>query len=170
MRTPEYLQLLTTTQSRLYGYILSLVFDPDHANDILQQTNAILWEKEEDFELGTNFVAWAFRIAHFQVLAHRKQQQRDRLVFDDDMLGDLATMAGQSDDDFELRQRRLRTCIEKLPARQRDIVRRRYTTGSQLQTIANETDQTVNSVKQILFRARAALIQCVNSGLTQEII
>ena len=32
--TAEFIQLLTTNQSRVYAYILSLVFDPDHANDV----------------------------------------------------------------------------------------------------------------------------------------
>jgi len=29
------------------------------AEDVAQETNAIIWDKRGDFELGTNFKAWA---------------------------------------------------------------------------------------------------------------
>ncbi len=163
MRSREYFQLLTTSQARIYGYILSLVLNSDQANDILQQTNMVLWEKESEFELGTNFIAWAFRIAHFQVLAYRKKQDRDRLVFDDELIGDLAESKSQFDETFEMRQRLLQSCIEKLNSRQRDIVQRCYRDGQRLQVIAEETNFNVNVIKQLLFRARTALINCVKA-------
>ncbi len=165
MNTPEFIQLLTTSQSRLYGYILSLVFDPDQADDVLQQTNTILWQKAQEFEIGTNFIAWSFRIAYFQVLAHRKKQQREKLVFDDGMLNGISLASAKCTETFEERQRLLRECLEKLDNRQREFVRRRYRVGSSLKKIASETNSSLSNVKQILFRARAALSQCVQAGI-----
>ena len=98
---------MTISQSRIFAYIQSLVLDAEQASEILQGTNVVLWQKTDEFEPGTNFVAWAFRIAHFQILAHRKKQQRERLVFDDDMVGQLAQVAERVDESFELRQRLL---------------------------------------------------------------
>ena len=162
------MQLLTSSQSRIYAYILSLVLHPDQADDILQKTNLVLWQKEDEFDLQGNFIAWSFRIAYYQVLAHRKHQQRDRLVFDDEMLNDLAEVASDVDETYECRQRLLRQCLDKLNGRQRDILHHRYQAGSTLQQIATDTHQEVNAVKQILFRTRHALIQCVNSGFAKE--
>ncbi|TWT78908.1 ECF RNA polymerase sigma factor SigL [Planctomycetes bacterium CA13] len=163
MRTPEFMQLLTSNQSRLYAYILSLVFDSDQADDVLQKTNIVLWEKEEQFELGSNFIAWSFRIAYFQVLAQRKQKQRERMVFDDDLIGQLAQVASQCDDTFEHRQKLMRRCLEKLNDRQREYINRRYSCGATVAKIADEMGNSVGAVKQILFRARVSLIQCVNA-------
>lgn len=167
-RTPEFIQLLTSSQSRLYGYILSLLYDADQANDVLQQTNVILWEKEEEFSLGSNFIAWSFRIAYFQVLAHRKQLQRERLSFDNELLADLAKVSGELEETFEARQRIMRQCLKKLNPRQNEIIHRRYQSNSTLESIAAETENTVNAVKQLLFRARSALARCINHGLEQE--
>lgn len=167
MTSPEFIQQLTKSQSRIYAYILSLVFDADQAEDILQQTNAVLWEKADDFELGTNFIAWSFRIAWFQVLAFRKRKSRDRLVFDDATVSEVAAAAGQADEQFELKHRLLRRCLEQLNDRQRDCVRRRYQGESSLQTIAKEMGLKSNAVKQLLFRARNALHRCVNAKLSQ---
>ena len=168
MATAEFIQLLTTSQSRVYAYILSLVFDPDQADDLLQQTNAILWEKAEEFEVGTNFIAWSFRIAHFQVLAHRKKVQRDRLIFDDQLIVDLAEVSSRYDETFERRQRLMRTCLGKLNDRQRDLIRRRYSVGSNVARVAEEVGSSVNAVKQALFRARRNLIACVGANIATE--
>ncbi len=54
----QFVQLLTSHQARLYAYVLSLVADADQANDIMQETNTVLWVKSSDFEIGTNFSAW----------------------------------------------------------------------------------------------------------------
>jgi len=167
-RSEEFLQLLTKSQSRIYAYILSLVFDPDQADDILQQTNAVMWKQEEKFQLGTNFIAWSFRIAYFQVRDHRRRQQRDRLLFDDDFLDQLSASAITSDETFERRHRLLRRCLERLPERQRRLIRLRYTTGEHLESIAEKLELNVNAVKQGLFRARNALIRCVESQFAEE--
>lgn len=162
----EFIQLLTSHQSRLYAYILSLVFDRNEADDVLQQTNVVLWRSANDFELGTNFVAWSFRIAYYQVLAHRKKQQRDKLIFDDGMLSEIAQVASESDQTFQVQQRLMRECIQKLNERQRDVIQRRYRRGATLELIAEETQRKVNAVKQILFRARENLIRCVQAGIS----
>ena len=61
----------------------------------MQETNAVLWRKAHEFKLGTNFGAWMLRVAYFQVMAHRRKITRDRLVFDDDFLADIADDAQQ---------------------------------------------------------------------------
>lgn len=169
MATAEFIQQLTTHQSRLYAYILSLVFDPDQAEDVLQQTNAVLWQKEADFEIGTNFVAWSFRVAYFQVLAHRKTLYRERLVFDDDLLHDVAGVASESDATFVHRQRQLRKCMEKLSEPHRELIARRYGSGATIAHVAESIGKSVGAVKQLLFRVRTRLIDCVNASTAQGI-
>ena len=75
----EFVQLLTSHQSRLYAYVLSLLGNRTQAEDVMQETNAVLWRKAHDFKLGTNFGAWMLKVAHFQVMAHRRKLTRDRL-------------------------------------------------------------------------------------------
>ncbi len=167
-RTAEFMQLLTSNQSRIYAYILSLSLDPLQADDILQRTNLVLWEKEYEFVLGTNFIAWAFRTAYLQVCAYRKQQQRERLVFDEELLRELAQVAIKVDETFERRRRLLRECLEKLTEHQRGCIRLRYYADSSFETIASQTGKNVNAIKQVLFRARQALIDCVRARLAEE--
>ena len=95
-------ELIALYQPRLHAYILSLVFDPQVAADILQDTNLILWKKAAQFTPGTNFKAWAFRVAYFEVKSHRRKAVRNRLVFNDELL-DSAELAARAERDNQVR-------------------------------------------------------------------
>ena len=51
-----------------------------------------------------------------------------------------------------------------------ELIRRRYTEGATLKSIAAQSGQSENSIKQALFRARAALIECVKRQRPEEAI
>ena len=166
----EFVQLLTSHQSRLFAYVLSLLGNRSQAEDVLQETNAVLWRKAHDFKLGTNFSAWMLKVAYFQVMAYRRKLTRDRLVFDDDLLQDIAEDAEKNCELQEQKQRILGECIKKLNKRYQELIRRGYTEGATLKSIAAQSGQSENSIKQALFRARAALIECVKGQRREEVV
>lgn len=53
----EFVRLLTGNQRKLYAFILSLLRRPADADDVLQETNMVMWRKCAEFEPGTNFDA-----------------------------------------------------------------------------------------------------------------
>ena len=65
----EFVRLLTGQQRQLYLYIIALLPNPTDVDDVLQATNMVLWSKADEFEPGSDFGAWARRVAHFEVLA-----------------------------------------------------------------------------------------------------
>src|ERR1044072_9460440 len=108
--TRDFVELMTQHQGRLYGYVLSLSGDPDAANDVLQEANIVLWKPSSQFELGSNFKAWAFRLAPFQLMAYRQKQLRDKVLFSDDLLSVLAAEAKDIDESHEQRAIALQKC------------------------------------------------------------
>lgn len=157
----EFLRLITEFQGRLFGFILSLLGDVDQANEVLQETNLVLWKKSGEFQIGSSFKAWSFRVAHFQILAFRQRQLRDRLVFDDEALEKIASEADDQDDIYEHRMKLLETCIVRLPERSREVLCRFYEKGESLDSIAERLKRKANAVGQLLFRIRKSLIECV---------
>ena len=162
-KTDDFVELMTSFQGRLYGFILSLMGDPNSANDILQESNIVLWNKSAEFELGTNFKAWSFRIASFQVMAYRQRCVRDRLIFDDDMIQEIIAESSEIDELYDFKQKQIHTCMQNLPERQRELIKQRYTLGQTVIEIAEQLKSTANSIAQALFRARNNLTQCVKS-------
>ncbi len=164
----DFVDLMTSYQGRLYGFIFSLVGNPDAANDVLQETNLILWNKSSEFELGSNFKAWSYRIASFQVMAYRQRKMRDRLIFDDDMMQRVVAEYTDKDEAYEFKQKKIQSCMKELPERQYNLINKRYYKGQSVQEIAKEMKSTANSITQALYRARTNLSQCVKSLLGGE--
>jgi RNA polymerase sigma-70 factor (ECF subfamily) len=166
--TRDFVDLMTQHQGRLYGYVLSLSANPDAANDVLQEANIVLWKQWRQFKPGSNFKAWSFRIAHFQFMAYRQRQLRDKTLFSDDLLSTLTTEAREVDERHEERAAALERCLERMPPRSREAIRLRYADELTVADIAHKLQRNANAVYQILFRARQWLNQCVQKHARTE--
>ncbi len=156
-----FTSLLDAHQQRLLAWLISLTGSLADARDVLQQTNIVLWKKAAQFTGGTSFSAWAFRVAQYEYLSWRQRQGRDRLVFDDSLLDGVAAVMDEVDAGAEARHAALERCLPKLPARQRDIIARRYLQGERVDAIGEALSLPANAVSQILWRARRNLLECI---------
>ena len=144
---------------------LSLLGNRQHAQDVMQETNLLLWRKANQYQSGTNFPAWMMKVAYFQVLAYRRKLNRQAIfIADEDALANFAEEALEAKHFIEERRDLFRQCQSKLPERQRDLVRRRYTEGAAIKAVAEQIGSSVAATKQALFRARENLIRCVRSS------
>lgn len=166
--TEEFVQLLAGSQNRLHAYIRTLVPRPEEANDVLQETNLVMWRKSSDFVPGTKFGAWACKIAYYQVMAHRRDCGRDRHLFDDDLVGDLAQAAESRTADMEDRQLALRDCLKQLPQQQSELIEQRYQTGSSVEQMAASHGWSPGAVATRLYRIRRVLLNCIHQKLAME--
>ncbi len=164
----QFVSLLTGNQRKLYAFILSLVGHPADADDVLQETNLILWRKWDQFEPGTNFDAWSFRVAHFQVMAYRKRKHRSKLHFDDELVELLAQEAGEEFTGPDRRRAALAQCLHKLKPDQRKLVAQRYEPGGCVNDIAAEQGRSPKAVSEALRRIRKTLMHCIESTLARE--
>ncbi|MGZ0174590.1 MAG: sigma-70 family RNA polymerase sigma factor [Planctomycetales bacterium] len=164
----DTIRQISLHQASLLAYILALHPDRSEAQDILQETNVVLWQKIGEFRPGTNFRAWAFRIAYLQTLAHFKRTKRSHwLGFSTELIETLADEAEPLLTDLEQRQRALRHCVEKLPAQDRDIVRAHYESEQPLAELSARLGRSVGALKQVLFRVRRTLRACIEIQLTE---
>lgn len=164
----EYLQLVTRHQPAIYGYIRSLAPGAD-IEDILQETNLVLWEKSASFEAGTNFKAFAFRIAHFKTLeALRSERRRQWLVFDTDLLESIAERQVDAEYLADGQQAALRQCLLALSPEEHQLIQSRYTHRKTVRDIARETGRTEGSLQQLYFRLRNTLRTCIEARIARQ--
>lgn len=156
---------MTAHERLVYGYILSLVPNWADADEILQETNIRLWEEFDKFVLGTNFAAWAIRVAHFQVLTWRKKASRSRLVFDQSVVDAIAAEPSWTDEAFEARQQALGECVSNLPDHSRDLLRSCYVRGTKIKDVALRLNRSPASVYKALERIRGILQSCIQHKL-----
>jgi RNA polymerase sigma-70 factor (ECF subfamily) len=159
---------MTAHERLVYGYILSLVPNWADADEILQETNIRLWEEFDKFVLGTNFAAWAIRVAHFQVLTWRKKVRRSRLVFDQRVVDAIAAEPSWTDEAFEARQQALGECVSTLPDHSRELLRNCYVRGTKIKDVALRLNRTPAAVYKALERIRETLHSCIQRKLEQQ--
>src|SRR3954463_7617189 len=75
-RLDEVLALFARFQRRLYLYIASMLPNPAEAEEVLQETNIVVWKKFDQFRPNSDFRAWVFRIAYFEVRKHLERRGR----------------------------------------------------------------------------------------------
>lgn len=158
-----FVALLTASQDALYRYILTLVVGQhDRARDILQETNLVIWRKSSEFRLGTDFNAWARRIAHYRVMTDLRDAERKPLMFSEKLIDALASDYEQNANDVELRQGFLQECFAALPSNQSQLVRSRYAEDQSIAEISRQQGRSANAISAALYRIRLVLLDCVN--------
>ena len=64
----KIMQLALEHRSRIWAFLMGLSKDPNVAEDLFQSTYLVICEKWQQFEPGTNFPAWALKIARYEYL------------------------------------------------------------------------------------------------------
>ncbi len=166
----QFIQLLLANQARLYGFIISLLRNHSHADDILQETYLVLFRRFNEFQPGTSFYAWACRIALYKVLDHRKRQTRSPVVnWDAELLENIAEEQLNQADELERRASALEQCMQKLRAEERDLVERCYQTRVFVKDVARDLHCPMDTVYKKLRRIRGLLYDCITRRLSEEI-
>ena len=126
--------------------------------DLLQEINVVLWEKADEFQPGTDFWAWASQIARFKVLNQVRKYGRERLMFDEAAIERMAEIAERKVQTLDARREALDHCLRQLPPAQRQLLDLRYASDQSIETIAESIGRPAGSIRQTLYRIRAALL------------
>ena len=168
-RMAEFARLLGGAQRRLFLYLMGLLADRTAAEDVLQETNLVLWREFERFEPGTNFAAWSCRVAFNQVRAYRTRRGRDRLVFSDAFLAAVNDELTREAERLDERRAALAECLGRLPDHHRELVRHRYLDehgpGGATEELAERLGKSPAAVLRMLSRVRHALHECVSRAV-----
>jgi RNA polymerase sigma-70 factor (ECF subfamily) len=165
-----FLRLFLQNERRLYAYILTLLPNRADADDILQESSLILWDKFDENNPPDDFAAWGCRIAYFKILDFLKKRRRSRVQFSQAMLERIGETAVEQAGTLQLEERRtaLARCIEKLRQRDRDLLVQRFAEGATTQSTAAQVGRSVEAVYKALSKIRQSLFDCVTRTLARE--
>ncbi|MFT5130249.1 MAG: RNA polymerase sigma-70 factor (ECF subfamily) [Rhodothermales bacterium] len=173
MNTPDSphldacMEQLALVQQRLSGFVRALLPNPADADEVLQETNIVIWQKVDQFDPerpGSDFLSWAFRIAALQAKNYRRRQAR-KPGFSEELMEELAVAAVGAQPMLEARREALGVCMQGLPDEERVLVEQCYAPGAQIYEVAETLTRTPTSVYRSLRRIRRALSVCIQSRL-----
>ena len=164
-RAERFFSLFMDSQNQIFGYILMLVPDSNDADDIMQDTAAILWKKFDQFEVGTNFLAWAITIARYRILQYRCHKRKSMMHFNDGIWGRLEEVASKSVHERDDRLSAVKRCTEKLSVKDQKLIEFRYYHNFTTKKVAERTGRSRSGVYRNLARIHSLLHECVRNTL-----
>lgn len=155
-------QLLAQEQDFLRLLIRTIGVAPSDAHDVLQETNIYLINNSANFELGTNFRAWASKVARYRCLQYFREQKRRPMVNLSEQAIDLITEeVCEQYEETERQLRKLNLCIDKLPLEHAEMLNATYKQGLSLKDYAKNTRKSHMAVRKTMSRVRHALKECI---------
>ena len=167
-KVERFVRLLSQAERRLYSYIYSLMPNTADAEEVQQETSLVLWRKIDQYEDETDFLAWARKVAFYEVKKYREKQRSGRLLFSQDTVDSLADAVEERAMDLEPRLAPLAECLEGLGPDDREIIEMRYTPGVSSKDVAEEFGRTTEGMYKTLQRIRGQLHDCVERKMRQE--
>jgi RNA polymerase sigma-70 factor (ECF subfamily) len=140
--------------------------DAHAAEDIYQEIVLESLRSPERFRNPDHVTAWAVQMARHRAINLMKSRQR--FCLDPRVLELLEADDSPSPDDATGRIDALARCLEKLPARSREILRWRYEDGLSGAAVAARMGASLAAVYQIFSRLHHGLRACLDRQLARQ--
>lgn len=168
-RTELYVRLLTTHYQKIYAYIFTLVPNRADAEDLMQDVSSKMLANFDDFEEGTNFVAWGRKIAFYEILMYRRKHSHSIVTFNDPQtLSIISDYYGRKSNKVDALSEVLQECIDKLPQKEKHLIKKRYETDNSMKSLSYELGIHISTVYRLFERIHSMLIRCVRKTLAME--
>jgi len=155
---------LTRAQAKMRIYLAKLLANSPSTDDVLQECNKVLWVKRSDWKPETIFLKWAYRVCFFQVKAYFRNQSREKLVFNDELLD----LLGSEEPDHSApkeREEAMNKCLDKIDSQERSLLLERYQGEMSVEQLAKREGLQPNTLSQKLLRLRHQLQVCIQANL-----
>ena len=130
----------------LCAYIRTLTGDLDSAEEIVQKVFIILWQKKEAIGIHTSIKGYLYKTAYNTFLHQCRQQNKKKRLIKELQYEALQEEIIQDEETANIRLERLRSAIEKLPPRCKEVLLLRQQ-GLKYKEIAEELEISVKSVE-----------------------
>lgn len=150
---------------RLFGTALKLTHNPTEAEDLVQETFTRAFQHFDQFEQGTNFKAWVFRIlVNTYINGYRRRERAPALVdfteiepVYEEAAQEISYLNQPIENLYDLLDDEVKRGLEKLPDEYRLVLLLASVEGFSYEEIAKIVGCPIGTVMSRLFRARALM-------------
>ena len=163
-----FTRLFAEHAGAIRAHVLTLVFHEHDADEVFQETCTTLLQKFDQYQAGTDFRAWACRIAYYKVLKLRERQMRSPQLFSRELLEAVDEELIVMSDELDTRSDALARCREKLNERDRQLLSRYYSDGATAKRVAQILRWSTDKLYRTLRRIHDQLFDCIRRTLAEE--
>jgi RNA polymerase sigma-70 factor (ECF subfamily) len=160
----RFLSLFLRSEREIFRYVAALVPNVADAEDIVQQTALVLWEKFDAYDPSLPFTPWACRFALNKTRQWLERRQRWQMLLERGLAEELAQRREELRPELDSRLRHLEGCLGKLPADQRSLIDGYYYRRDGIENLATTSGRTVAATYKMLQRVRLTLQACIENA------
>ncbi|MGQ0671524.1 MAG: sigma-70 family RNA polymerase sigma factor [Hyphomicrobium sp.] len=147
---------MTALLPNLRAFARSLAGNPDHADDLVQETVVKAWKSQASYTAGTNLKAWLFTILRNAFLSERRKRKYE-VQDEDGEMADQLSVNGRQSGHMDLLD--FKRSFETLPEEQREALILIGAEGFSYEEAASMCGCAVGTIKSRVNRARAKLAE-----------
>ncbi len=155
MTTEEFKRNILKMQPRLQRMAEYIVGDPDSAADAVQEAVISLWEQRSTIK-SQEMEKLSLTVVKRRCIDMLRKQKPTVSVDAESLM-----LAEPPQDDLEERYRMARQLVDRLPARQRDVILMKYEEGLSMEEIEKATGMSSTHVYATLSRAYKSLKETI---------
>lgn len=161
----KFFRLFSGNQSEIFSYIVTLVPNSVDADDIFQETCSVMWRKFEGFQEGTNFSAWACKIAYYIILEHRRKKFKNPIRYSSETMKLLSASYAEYRNGSTHRIESLNECLRNLSDKERFLIQQRYNKAVPVNSIAEQVGVSVSMIYKTLAKIHYFLLECIQRSV-----
>ena len=119
-------RLWLEAEPSVQAYVFAAVRSVYDAEDIVQHIALTVARRLDEYDGARPFVAWVLWLTKSRIADHYRKQGRERLVFFDALMRQLAEALIQRQPDRAARHDALEKCLDKLPEKSRQMLALSY--------------------------------------------
>jgi RNA polymerase sigma-70 factor (ECF subfamily) len=154
-------------QRRVYAYIATLLPNRADAEEMLQRTSLVMWQKWEQFDPKYGFVPWARGIALNEIRNFLRRSERKNVHLSDSLVSVLEAEVESAPDEDRLSA--LNHCLNELEHRQRELLEECYLETIGAKEVARSRGVSVDAIYMRLHRIRRTVMQCIERQLSKRL-
>jgi RNA polymerase sigma-70 factor (ECF subfamily) len=164
----RFLSLFLRSEREVFRYVAALIPNVADAEDIVQQTALVLWEKFDAYDESQPFTPWACRFALNKTRQWLERRQRWQALLEKGLAEELAHRREELRPELDLRLKHLEGCLGKLPAEQFTLIEGYYYRRDEIEKLATHSGRTVAATYKMLQRVRQTLQACIETAAKPE--
>ncbi|MFG0266734.1 MAG: sigma-70 family RNA polymerase sigma factor [Rhodopirellula sp. JB055] len=170
--TSEFEVVLRRHERPLRAWLAAHVPMGIDADEIAQRSFVAAFSRLDEFELGTDFGAWLFTIARYQLMTEKTRLRRIadyHARYGPELLQrELDRRSEESPELWTTKIEHLEQCLESLGEHLCRFIKWRYDEEIPLQEMAARCGRSVPAIKKQLWKIRGKLQECMDARLATD--
>ena len=142
-----------------------LIANHNDADDIMQETTIVMYEKFDSFEKGSDFLSWANTIAKYKTIEFLKKRKRNKVFINQEIIDLIEQESQEHLQKQDERLDALRKCVSLLPRIDRKLLHIRYHENANVKDIANRFGCSFQKIYRNISRINGLLMRCIQSKM-----